>query len=150
MQEAGQVLGTWTGFVLNMLNFDALWDLPIEIFLDQLQTWVWSSGDGDLGVWATRNRQEGNSGWSQGVDEVWFRCVIPPGQLGKGVTGTWAAMVLLVLETMTLCYDSLQQSPNSVGPWVGVGEKPQFPLLQNESLFRQCVCFLNCREKICY
>lgn len=80
-----------------MLNFDALWDLPIEIFLDQLQMWVWSSGDGDLGVWATWNRQEGNSGWSQGAHEVWFRCVIPPGQLGKGVTGTWAATVLLVL-----------------------------------------------------
>lgn len=70
MQEAGQVLERWQAFVPNMLSSNCLWDLQMEIFLNQLQMWVWSSGDRDLGELGTWNYLEGNGG---GVME-WMRC----------------------------------------------------------------------------
>lgn len=42
MQKAGQVLERWQGFILNILSFDYLWDLQMEIFMNQLLMWAWS------------------------------------------------------------------------------------------------------------
>ena len=46
-QEAGQVLERWHGFVLDLWRSNCPWDLQMEIFLNQLHMWVWSSEDGD-------------------------------------------------------------------------------------------------------
>lgn len=40
--------------------------------------------------------------WSRGVDELWFRTVIPPRPVRRGSHGTRAARALLTLETTTL------------------------------------------------
>lgn len=69
VQEAGQVLERWQRLVPNMLGSDCLCDLEMEISLNQLQMWVWSSGDGGLGELGTWNCLEGNGG---GVRE-WMR-----------------------------------------------------------------------------
>lgn len=150
MQEAGQVLERWQAFVPNMLSSNCLWDLQMEIFLNQLQMWVWSSGDRDLLRRVGHMELSGRKWWwCHGMDEMWFRLVIPPGLVRRGGHRGYTVLALLMLETVCLCIVILSSSTQIV--WVQQGRSfssPSHKMSVPSSSKFPTVWFLNCQEII--